>query len=124
MSGNVFSIQFTQSDYWFAIYENEPPGTEVGQVHAITKESDRLIYSIQWEPAAEIFEINPENGIILTKVSLDRESPIHKESLIYEEPEYHISVLATSEDLDGQISESVSLVIGREAQEVHFITLT
>ncbi len=80
-------MQFTQPEYVFEIYENEPTGTEVGQVQANTDESEKLTYSFRYG-ATEFFEIDPMNGKILTRVHLDRE----------ERSEYYISVVATSEE--------------------------
>ncbi len=69
---NIYSIEFTEHYYVFEIFENEPPGTVVGQVKASTAEPGQLTYSISTE-VPDILEIDPVNGTIFTKVSFDRE---------------------------------------------------
>lgn len=73
---------FSANRYVFKVYENQPPGTEVGQVVASDRDStpfDRFIYFVdRRSKSLSLFEIEARTGNIKTKQVLDREnSPVH-----------------------------------------------
>ena len=99
-------IRFSPFAYTFSVLENEPAGTQVGQVHAVKTDgtgTHDLIYGINpsqsIDKVLERFEIDEINGRIVTKMALDRE----------EQDEYFFTVIAT--DRDGRKSEPAGVKI-------------
>ena len=70
--------QFSQVSYSFAVLENEPPGTQIGIVHAADRDLppyNQFQFSIvPAHPSANSFSIDADTGTIITTVSLDRET--------------------------------------------------
>ena len=69
--------KFSQKSYSFGVYENEPPGSEVGIVHAVDADSDPYnqfeLAFLPNEESEENFAINSRSGKITTRTTLDRE---------------------------------------------------
>ena len=70
--------QFSQSSYSLGVFENEPPGTEVGILHAMDLDSapNNVIAFEIVDPDDDIrekFIVDSKTGIVRTKVNLDRE---------------------------------------------------
>ncbi len=76
--------QFSQESYSFAVNENEPEGTEVGAVHAVDLDSEpynEFEFSLVPNPGSmvNLFNIDPETGVITTRAVLDREeTPVYQ----------------------------------------------
>ncbi len=69
---------FTHERYSFGVYENEPPGTEVGTVHAVDPDSEPYsLFQYSILPSSthseNNFIIDPNTGRITTTLILDRE---------------------------------------------------
>ncbi|KAL7977712.1 hypothetical protein Chor_009661 [Crotalus horridus] len=89
---------FSRPEYHLAIYENGPPGTLVGKVTAVDLDTPSSVirYSILPHTDPErYFSINPQDGAILTSVTLDREVL----------PWHNMTVLATELDSPTQGSQ-------------------
>ena len=84
---------FTQPQFTFEIPENQPMGTEVGQVTAIDADSvpynDFTYFLSPTEEAYDSFVLDEQNGKIFTKKPLDRET----------EGQYHFIVKAVSKTI-------------------------
>lgn len=69
--------QFSQNKYSCGVFENGPPGKEVGYVAATDADFepfDRITYAFDSrDAAAGLFQIDPNTGLIKTRQSLDRE---------------------------------------------------
>ena len=70
--------KFSRYEYSFAVFENEPPGTEVDSVSAIDKDEGvnaEFEYTIvdADTDATRWFSIDPQSGKIVTRVMFDRE---------------------------------------------------
>ena len=69
--------QFSQDSYSFAVYENEPEGTEVGVVNAVDLDSELFSqFEFSLVPShgsVNFFNIDPRSGQITTQAVLDRE---------------------------------------------------
>lgn len=83
---------FGQSIYAFSVRENEPPGTEVGAISAVDRDSEpynRIVYSLEYsDRGPKSFRVDPGNGRITLLESLDRE----------EQSVYNLSVSASSSE--------------------------
>ena len=70
--------QFSQASYSFGVLENQPPGTEIGIVHAADRDLspfNQFQFSIVQSPSySNKFSIDTDTGKIITTVSLDRET--------------------------------------------------
>ncbi|XP_029141372.1 cadherin-24 [Protobothrops mucrosquamatus] len=89
---------FSRPEYHLAVYENGPPGTPVGKVTAVDLDTPSSVirYSILPHTDPErYFSINPQDGAILTSVTLDREAL----------PWHNMTVLATELDSPTQGSQ-------------------
>jgi len=98
---------FSTHRYVFMVYENQPPGTEVGQVVANDRDSapfDRFIYFVdRRSKSLSLFEIEARTGNIKTKQVLDREnSPVH----------YLTIVVSPDSDPTYSATASVTITIG------------
>ena len=69
--------KFSEPQYSFTVFENEPVGGTVGQVHAVDLDDEpynQFTYSIiRSRSDVDIFSIDPESGLITTRNVLDRE---------------------------------------------------
>ena len=77
---NQHSPVFSQDVYQVEFHENYAPDTFVTMVAATDRDSgnfSRLSYSIDSVEAARKFRIDPETGMIYSRISLDRENPAH-----------------------------------------------
>ena len=97
--------QFVQDKYAFGAAENQPPGTEVGQVVAVDRDSEPYnvfeYFIVPQDTILEWFSIDMHNGKIRTKQSLDREI----------EPVYFLVVVAQSNDRIESSSATVSIYV-------------
>ena len=82
---------FLMASYTFGSFENQPPGTEIGQVSAVDGDSapfNNFRFSLrdlafQRPSATDAFRIDPVTGLISTTRSLDRElHPVYRMSVI------------------------------------------
>ena len=68
---------FAQNTYTYGVYENRPPGTEVGYVRASDPDSNpynEILYSLDlWKGGFDEFSIDSITGQLTTKRELDRE---------------------------------------------------
>ena len=105
--------EFVQSQFTFEIPENQPMGTEVGQVTAIDADSvpynDFTYFLSPTEEAYNSFVLDEQNGKLFTKKSLDRE----KESY------YHFVVKAVSTSLPLKTSATVVNILVKDVND-HF----
>nr|KAG5694255.1 hypothetical protein BaRGS_021570 [Batillaria attramentaria] len=72
---NRYTPEFQGTPFSFSVDENIPVGTSVYQVRAIDKdrgENARITYSM--DPGVLSFRVDPNNGTIFTRGTLDRES--------------------------------------------------
>ena len=96
--------QFSQDSYSFAVYENEPAGTEVGVVNAIDLDSDpynQFEFSlVPSHGSVNSFNIDPKSGQITTQAILDREDTAV----------YHLIVSANDME-DGSMSSTTTVSI-------------
>ena len=84
---NEFSPEFTQPGFSGEVFENEPQGTPILQVTATDRdfgENSTIFYSIVSE-GADVFNIEPETGVVSVTGSIDFE----------EVREYELIVMAT-----------------------------
>ncbi len=69
--------QFSQVSYSFAVQENQPPGTEIGIVHAADRDlapfNEFQFSIVPSHPTTDRFSIDADTGQIMTTVRLDRE---------------------------------------------------
>ncbi len=97
--------EFIQERYAFGTFENQPAGTEVGQVVAKDTDSDPYNYfTYMLDPKrsdTNMFEIDPYDGKIRTKRILDRE----------EQPVYYLVAVAHGEGQSKSSSASVSVYV-------------
>ncbi len=99
--------QFSQTSYSFAVLENEPPGTDIGIVHAADRDTEPF-NSFQFSivpshPFSDRFSIDPDTGKIITTVTMDRE----------EKPYYTLMVAARDKEiLPMSSTASVTVHIG------------
>ncbi|XP_063769624.1 cadherin-24 [Pseudophryne corroboree] len=94
---------FSKNPYTLSVLENQPPGTYVGVVQAWDPDlqSNTVSYSIEpFSDPEAFFSIHPEDGILRTSISLDRES----------KKEHSITVSASETDSPSQVSQ-VEVVI-------------
>ncbi len=106
LNTNDEAPKFSQFNYAFGTFENQPSGTEVGTVAAVDADEDgdsthlHYIFHNPSQHVKERFNINVTSGKILTKVALDRE----------DRPSYHMVVMATSNTFPPMTS-SVSVTV-------------
>ena len=105
--------EFTQSQFTFEIPENQPMGTEVGQVTATDADSvpynDFTYFLSPTEEAYNSFVLDEQNGKLFTKKSLDRETQSH----------YHFVVKAVSKSLPLKTSATVVNILLTDVND-HF----
>jgi hypothetical protein len=89
---------FTERFYSFSTVENQPAGTEVGSVSAVDRDEppfDRFMYTI--DPAVgDLFAIDPSNGRITTKTSLDREGQELHQFFVWAKSERHLDHMTSA----------------------------
>lgn len=69
-----FSFQFIDRIYYAEVYENRPAGLEVVQVSATDPDSiKKITYNIV-KGDTNAFAVNPQSGVITTKIPLDYET--------------------------------------------------
>ncbi|KAM8851758.1 cadherin-11 isoform 1-T3 [Synchiropus picturatus] len=101
---------FIAPSYTFEVVENAPEGTMVGRVHAkdtdITNNPVRYMIP-RYTDIEQFFAINPEDGMIVTKRPLDRESQAW----------HNISVSAT--EIGGQHQDTTKVRVNIKVKDVN-----